>query len=77
MKSLLFLVIAFAPTIGHATCTSDATDKKLYGAARTSFMNRCHTDAVGRCEQAATDKKLSGAARTSFTDKCVKDGVGQ
>ena len=29
------------------TCKAQATDKKLAGAAKTSFANKCVTDAVG------------------------------
>ena len=58
------------------SCTSEATDKKLAGAAKTSFMKKCQTDATAACEVAAADKKLSGAAKTSFTKKCVADSIG-
>ena len=58
-----------------ASCTATAADKKLAGAAKTSFMTKCQKDAQARCDAAATDKKLAGAARTSFTKKCVSDAV--
>ena len=58
------------------TCKSQATDKKLAGAALTSFMKKCETDAQAVCDASATDKKLNGAAKTSFTKKCVTDAVG-
>jgi hypothetical protein len=58
------------------TCKSQATDKKLAGAALTSFMKKCETDAQAACDASATDKKLNGAAKTSFTKKCVTDAVG-
>ena len=58
------------------TCTASATDKKLAGAAKTSFMTKCENDAKASCNAAATDKKLAGAAKTSFTTKCVKDAIG-
>lgn len=60
----------------HATCTSESTDKKLAGAARTSFMTKCEHDAATSCAKTAQDKKLYGAARTSFEKKCVSDAVG-
>ena len=53
-----------------------AMDKKLAGAAKTSFMKKCEKDAAATCSTAAADKKLAGAAKTSFTKKCVKDSVG-
>jgi psiF repeat len=60
----------------NPSCASEATDKKLAGAAKNSFMKKCETDATAACDAAATDKKLSGAAKTSFTKKCVTDSVG-
>jgi hypothetical protein len=63
-------------TPAPATCKSQATDKKLAGAALTSFMKKCETDAATTCDTSAADKKLSGAAKTSFTKKCVTDAVG-
>ena len=53
-----------------------ATEKKLAGAALTSFMKKCESDAAAVCDTEAADKKLSGAAKTSFTKKCVKDATG-
>ena len=58
------------------TCTNESADKKLAGAAKTSFMKKCETDATAACDAVAADKKLSGAAKTSFTKKCVTDSVG-
>ncbi len=59
-----------------ATCNEDAASKKLAGAALTSFMKKCQTDAKTTCDASAKDKKLAGAAMTSFTKKCVTDAVG-
>jgi hypothetical protein len=58
------------------SCKDRATEKKLAGAAMTSFMKKCEKDASASCDKAAADKKLSGAAKTSFTTKCVKDSTG-
>jgi hypothetical protein len=58
------------------SCKAQATDKKLAGAALTSFMKKCETDATTACDTAATDRKLAGAAKVSFTKKCVTDAVG-
>jgi hypothetical protein len=52
------------------------SEKKLAGAAKTSFMKKCETDAKAGCDAAAADKKLAGAAKTSFTKKCLSDAVG-
>ena len=58
------------------TCTANAAEKKLAGAAKTSFMKKCDKDAAATCEAIAAEKKLAGAAKNSFTKKCVKDAVG-
>jgi hypothetical protein len=60
-----------------ATCKSQAADKKLAGAAMTSFMTKCEKGAKASCDTSAADQKLAGAAKTSFTKKCVTDAVGQ
>ena len=52
-----------------ATCAVQAGDKKLAGAAKTSFVKKC-------CETQAAGKKLAGAAKTSFVTKCEKDAGG-
>jgi len=59
-----------------ATCKSDATDKKLAGAALKSFMTKCEKDAGTSCEADSKEKKLAGAAKTSHMKKCVADAVG-
>ena len=59
-----------------ASCMAQATDKKLAGAARNSFMKRCETDAKAACDMHAGERKLSGAAKSSFTKKCVRDATG-
>jgi hypothetical protein len=52
------------------------TPWQLAGAAKTSFMKKCETDAKTTCNATAADKKLAGAAKTSFVKKCVSDAVG-
>ena len=69
----LFGTAAFA---ADATCTAQATEKKLAGAAKNSFMTKCEKDSAAACEAAAGEKKLAGAAKNSFVKKCVKDAVG-
>ena len=61
-----------------ASCEAKATDKKLAGAAKNSFMKKCEreskaSEAGAACEMQATDKKLKGAAKNSFVKKCKKD----
>lgn len=58
------------------SCTAQSGEKKLAGAAKTSFMKKCETDATASCDKQAAEKKLAGAAKTSFTKKCVSDAVG-
>jgi hypothetical protein len=56
-----------------AACAAKSGEKKLNGAAKTSFMKKCVTDG---CDAQAKEKKLAGAAKTSFTKKCLTDGLG-
>jgi len=74
VASLLALGVSCAHAEG--TCKSQATDKKLAGAALTSFMKKCEKDSAAACDKSAMEKKLAGAAKTSFTKKCVTDAVG-
>jgi hypothetical protein len=67
---------AVSASAADLSCTAQATEKNLAGAAKTSFMNKCERDARTSCEAAAGEKKLAGAAKTSFSNKCVKDAVG-
>jgi len=59
------------------TCREEASEKKLAGAALSSFMGKCQRDAKTSCESTADERKLYGAARTSFTKKCLNDTVGE
>jgi len=51
MKSIalaaVFCIVAGSAFAQGATCKSQASDKKLAGAARTSHMKKCVADAVG------------------------------
>ena len=78
---LLFPALLLASLSGIATaqaqsCAVQAGDKKLAGAAKTSFLTKCEKDATAACDKQAAEKKLNGAAKTSFTKKCVTDAVG-
>ena len=89
MKKTLFALTAAlslsafaqAPT---STCDTQAAEKKLAGAAKTSFLKKCERDAAAAspdsaqaaCEKTATEKKYAGAARKSFVTKCVRDAAG-
>lgn len=80
MKPFALATILFLAAVGSATaaatCSDQAAEKKLAGAAMKSFMTKCEKDARASCDAAAKDKKLAGAAKTSFTKKCVVDAVG-
>ena len=79
MRTTMIAALLLASlTSAHAdgTCASNAADKKLAGAAKTSFLGKCQRDAAATCDATAATKKLVGAAKTSFTKKCVKDAVG-
>lgn len=79
MKALLLAAagtLLLAGTAFADTCAKQATDKKLAGAALTSFMTKCEKDATAACEKTSGEKKLAGAAKTSFETKCKADAVG-
>ena len=89
MKSLPRILFAAALTLGFAaahaadaSCDAQATDKKLHGAAKTSFLKKCNADTAAAapagnaaCETKAADKKLHGAAKNSFVKKCAADAA--
>ena len=58
----LALCIAAAPTLAFAedACMTQATDKKLAGAAKTSFMNKCERTA---CEGASRGQEAARRRR--------------
>ena len=70
----LALGVAGAPVLAYAddACMTQSMDKKLAGAAKTSFMTKCERTS---CEGQAKDKNLHGAAMTSFVKKCTKDAM--
>ena len=84
MKNLLvaLAITVFASSAAFAAtpaCEAQAVDKKLAGAAKTSFIKKCDKDATEAattsCTTQATEKKLAGAAKSSFVKKCVKDAT--
>ena len=74
--AIIFTALALSGALADESCKAQASDKKLAGAALTSFMKKCELDAASLCDTQAADKKLSGAAKDSFTKKCVKDATG-
>jgi hypothetical protein len=79
MKRLFVAALLSAFAIGSATaqeasCESKAIGKdgkSLTGAAKTSSIKKCKTDACEAKAVASDGKKLSGAAKTSFMKKCM------
>ena len=74
--TLAMVLFSGSAMAAGASCSAQVTEKKLAGAAKTSFMTKCQNDMKASCDTQATEKKLNGAAKTSFTNKCVKDSVG-
>lgn len=79
MKRLLLAALISMFAVGSAmaaSCESMAVGKDgkaLSGAAKTSFMKKCKSDA---CESKAVSKDgkpLAGAAKDSFLKKCEND----
>lgn len=71
LVSLFSINLVFA-----ATCDEQALEKKLAGAAKSSFLKKCTADnpaAATPCETQAAEKKLAGAAKSSFLKKCMGD----
>jgi hypothetical protein len=72
-------LLASSAFAANAACEAQAAEKKLAGAAKTSFMKKCEADAAATppvspaCEKSAADKKLAGAAKTSHIKKCMAD----
>lgn len=87
MKSLITVCCIAVLSIGansafaaDANCEAKAAEKKLAGAAKTSFMKKCEAEAksggASACEAKAEEKKLAGAAKGSFIKKCEADAKG-
>ena len=79
-RILALALLAFAATCVQAAhsgddsaCMAAAKEKKLAGAAQSSFVKKCEADAKAKCETAATEKKLAGAAKSSNVKKCVHE----
>lgn len=85
MMALVALASANVALAADAGCEAKAAEKKLYGAAKNSFVKKCEKDMAkapapqaapqAMCEGKAKDKKLAGAAKASFIKKCVKDAA--
>ena len=81
--SAVFAMFAFCASTAvfaaNPACDAQAAEKKLSGAAKTSFVKKCEKDAAeaatNTCDAQAADKKLAGAAKNSFVKKCVTDAT--
>lgn len=80
MKKVIILSAVIVAVMGNASagssCMATAQEKKLYGAAKNSFMTKCERDARAICAEDKVSKSTSGAAKKSHMKKCVKDAVG-
>ncbi len=76
LACLIALTVSAAAYAEGPSCNAAAAEKKLAGAAKTSFLKKCEKDAAASCEMTSKEKKLNGAAKNSFEKKCVKDAVG-
>ena len=85
MKNILILVSMMIlvqvqaqnkPAAQNPTCTVNATEKKLAGAAKNSFMQKCERDARTACENDEISQRTSGAAKEAHIKKCVREAVG-
>ena len=69
----------------NADCEAKAGEKKLTGAAKSSFVKKCEKDAGAApaaaanpaCEKSAADKKLAGAAKTNHIKKCMAEAAAK
>ena len=85
-KFLPLLALGACLSFGAAhaqSCDAKAAEKKLSGAAKTSFVTKCEKDSkpamATTCATRAIDKNgkaLAGAAKTSFMKKCEADAKG-
>lgn len=79
MKRVLLAALITTFAIGSAmaqTCETKAVGKDgkpLAGAAKTSFMKKCKTDACEGKAVSKDGKPLAGAAKDSFLKKCQND----
>ena len=79
MKRIVLAVVVsvFAATSAMAaSCDASAVGKDgkpLAGAAKSSFVKKCKTDACEGKAIGKDGKPLSGAAKNSFIQKCEAD----
>ncbi|MBI4756881.1 MAG: hypothetical protein HY778_15980 [Betaproteobacteria bacterium] len=69
------LVALFSGHVALAdpACLSQATESRLAGTARVSFLKQCNLEAAkAACSARAADRHFEGATRTAFLKKCER-----
>jgi hypothetical protein len=65
-------VVLPSPALAQeATCILQATEKKLAGAARNDFLEKCELAARDACEKLAEQRRLSATEKALFMNTCV------
>jgi len=62
---LLFSAFALTAAMADESCKAQASDKKLAGAALSSFMKKCETDATTACDTQAADRSFQVQPKTA------------
>jgi hypothetical protein len=78
MKSFIFAIttlFAFQLAYAETACEMKAAEKKIFGAAKNSFVKKCEKDARAICEKDDVSKRTSGAAKEAHIKKCINDGA--
>lgn len=79
MKRIILAVLISSFAVGSAMAASCETmavskdGKPLAGAAKSSFVKKCKTDACEGKAVSKDGKPLAGAAKASFMKKCEAD----
>lgn len=78
----VLLAVVTSPSIAATPsleCTRLADEKRLVGAAKSSYLRKCEADAdggvLGSCQRAAESKKLAGATRNGHIKRCLADNT--
>jgi hypothetical protein len=65
-------VVLAAPALAQQeTCILQATEKKLAGAARNDFLEKCELTARDACEKLAEQRRFSATEKALFMNTCV------
>jgi hypothetical protein len=67
----LTVVIAAPALAQQATCILQVTEKKLAGAARNDFLEKCELTARDACEKLAEQRRFSATEKALFMNTCV------